>query len=144
MKLMSTIFFSCYFLSTVSFSQNIYGEWKIFKCRPSQTSALTEKEAQKNLGMVGIIANDYLKFFGDSCRVVLYKARKARTKEYLSYNYKISPKDLGITSNDVKIIEAHCGKVREIAGFDFIVTDEKNLEMIISRDGYFFWIKKIK
>jgi len=135
------IFLIVFFSLTSSYSQNIFGAWEVYRFKPGEISAITDKEAKAYVGRKIFLESNYVKAFGDTCKHALYNARKAKANEFLYYNYRTSARTLGITSENVDVIEVHCGKVRKIPEHAFLLTEEKDL--IISKDGYFFWLKKI-
>lgn len=113
----------------------IQGTWKVVDYKTPN------KNIKPNKSIIGKTAefNEKGAIFSDeACKYPKYKVKVVNAVDYLFYNYKVVPKDLGIKKDKIEIISVTCN---ENLFYDFILIDKNKL--LIYMDETFFILQKI-
>jgi len=124
----------------------IFGIWKVSSFKPGSISGISKEEAKKYLGRSVVLEKDSAVFLHDMCiNKPQYRIRTANAEEYLYFNYKFPPIELGIDKKEIHILEIYCsdGQINlneDDPFYELIIYKEKYL--IDSWDGYFFFLER--
>jgi hypothetical protein len=107
---------------------------------------MTNQAAQKYIGATITLEADSAVLLHDRCLTrVIYRIRTANAEEYLHFNFRTPPSELGINEKEIDVLEIYCGEneinVSAAEPFhDLIIY--KNEYLVDSWNGYFFFLKK--
>ncbi|WP_138204087.1 hypothetical protein [Haloimpatiens lingqiaonensis] len=113
----------------------IQGTWKVVDYKDAN------KNAKVNKSLIGKTAEFSQKgaiFLDETCNSPKYKVKVVNAVDYLFYNYKLAPEDLGIKKDKIEIVSVTCN---ENLFYDFILIDKNRL--LIYMDETFFIMDKI-
>lgn len=113
----------------------IQGTWKVVDYKAPN------KNSKPNKSIIGKTAEFNQKgaiFSDEACKYPKYKVKVVNAVDYLFYNYKVVPKDLGIKKDKIEVISVTCN---ENLFYDFILI-EKN-KLLLYMDETFFILDKI-
>lgn len=82
----------------------VAGTWKVEKLLVLPGRVLPKREINRWLGTTAVFDNHAAVFGKESCLDPKYKIKRVNTQQYLAYNYKIKPQDLGFQAETVEVI----------------------------------------
>ncbi len=124
----------------------IFGNWKVSSFKSGSISGITEEEAKEYLGRSVVLEKDSAVFLHDMCiNKPQYRIRTANSEEYLYFNFKFPPIELGIDEKEIDILEIYCSDEQinlneDDPFYELIIYKDKYL--IDSWDGYFFFLEQ--
>lgn len=131
---------------TDSESFSIFGTWKVVDFKAGSITGMTDEKARKFIGTTIILESDSAILIHDRCvEKTVYRIRTANAEEYFYFNYKLSPRELGLTEKEIDILEIYCS-IDEVSLINtepfYELVIGKNQRLIDSCDGYFFFLSK--
>lgn len=115
----------------------ISGTWLIEDYKISSTSTMDEEMAKSYIGREALFDKKMVSITDNYCFEPSYKIKNVNTKDYLIYQYKVSPEFLNIGKDEIQIVSI-IGQ--EQFYYEFIKVSENAIIMNI--EGVFFYLNK--
>lgn len=118
----------------------IKGFWIVYKFESGHVTAITDDDAKTWIGKRMDLTDSTFSFNNDNLSNVRFESEKVEADHYFYMGYRVNPKRLGIKDKQVqiiKIVSNNDNSGRSIEDLIFV-----HEELIASRDGYFFFLKK--
>ncbi len=115
----------------------ISGEWKIYKYKQSETSSITEEEAESFIGKSAAFDETVAILVDDSCTNPTYKIKNVAADDYVIYQYKVKPEYIDIQNDKIQVVTVTSGN----QFFNEFIKINNN-HIISYIDGVFFYLEK--
>ncbi|MEM7112399.1 MAG: NBR1-Ig-like domain-containing protein [Chloroflexota bacterium] len=114
------------------------GNWQIYSYTFAEGTAVTEDQANAQVGNILTLAPDSISFADQSCSGVAYSSRYVDPANYLTQTYQATAETLYISDENVDVIQTGCslpglGEIMRLATIH-------NETLVFNQDGVFYFL----